>query len=510
MKKAKRLVALLLAGVLTAGCLAGCGGKGKESSKAGKSASDVEISFWLSGLGSAWLTEMIEAFEEKHPEYNVYFNETASYASATAAYGLKDTDTVDLYMACKMYDTTYMEPLNDVLETTVEGESKSIKEKFNATYLTQEEYNGNYYTLTYGGGIAGFIYNKNLFKQAGVTQVPRTTDELAVACGTLKDKGITPLCHYKVSGYYYMMDEVWFAQYNGRDYYLDFHQNPTKEKMLTDDGRYEAVKVHEKLNTPNYTLEGSNTGTHISMQTKFLEGQCAMMLTGSWLSTEMSSHTDKLDDFAMMKTPVISAIKDKLTTIKNDAQLRKLITAIDNVTAGTESIDTYKDGDNYLVEGMNVSAADWDYVKAARNTAPSTYAGATAFIPNYSNAKEGAKEFLKFMYSDEGYQIYLKNCHSVMPFELSEGKVDTTGWNEFEKQQLEFFEQTEHIACDAIMSRDRIFVDGGAGTFAGYEYISLMCSNSEADRINAKQAWDKMKLIIEENYEKTWLNNVKK
>lgn len=507
MKRATRFLAMMLAGMLAIGCLAGCGGKEKE--KGGTSASDVEISFWLSGLGSQWLKEMIEVFEEKHPEYNVYFNETAAYASATAAYGLKDTDTVDLYMACKMYDTTYMEPLNDVLDTTVEGESKSIKEKFNATYLTQEEYNGNYYTLTYGGGIAGFVYNKNLFEQAGIKQTPRTTDELAVACGILNDNGITPLCHYKVSGYYYMMDEVWFAQYNGRDYYLDFHQNPTKEKMLTEDGRYEVVKVHEKLNTPTYTLEGSNTGTHIAMQTKFLEGQCAMMLTGSWLSSEMS-HSEKIKDFAMMKTPVISAIKDKLTTIKNDAQLRKLITAIDNVTDGTESIDAYKKGDAYLVEGMNVSAADWEYVKAARNTAPATYAGASAFIPNYSNAKEGAKEFLKFMYSDEGYQIYLKHCHVMMPLTLSDATVDASDWNDFEKQQLEFFNQTEHIACDAIMSRDRIFVDGGAGTFAGYEYISLMCSNSEADRINAKQAWDKMKLTIEENYEKTWLNNVKK
>ena len=206
------------------------------------------------------------------------------------------------------------------------------------------------------------------------------------------------------------MQNVWFAQYDGVEYFSDFLKDATKDKMLKKDGRYEALKVLEKIVTPNYTLQGSNSESHVSMQTKFLEGACAMMLNGSWLSSEMSN-SDKMNDFEMMKTPVISSITDKLETVKGETQLRALIQAIDEVTDGTKSEETYKDGDNYKVEGNSISAADWEYVRVARNMMATTYSGTSAFIPNYSNAKDGAKEFLKFMYSDEGYQIYMNAQH---------------------------------------------------------------------------------------------------
>ena len=158
---------MILVGVLTVGCLAGCGSG--EDKKKGTSASDIEISYQHVGLGKEWLDALIKAFNKKYPEYNVYYNATASSAAATAAYGMEDVDTVDLYMVPKQYDVTYLEPLNDVLETTIEGESKSLKEKFNPSYLALEELDGNYYNLTQGGGIVGFVYNKNIFKDNNIT-----------------------------------------------------------------------------------------------------------------------------------------------------------------------------------------------------------------------------------------------------------------------------------------------------------------------------------------------------
>lgn len=507
MKKRSRILSVLLVGIMMMGCLTGCGGK-KASNKGGTSATDIEISYWNSGLGTEWLDAVIAGFKKKYPEYNVYYNATASATAVVTALGLEDTDTIDLYLATKQYDTKHLEPLNDVLDATADGDSKTIKEKFDADYLSLEEFDGKYYNLTHGGGVISFVYNKKLFEQAGITQVPRTTDEFSLVCGVLADNNIKPLCHFKPSGYYSWLTETWFSQYNGLDYYRDFYANPTKEKMMAKDGRYEAIKAYEKFITPENVLQGSNSEQHVSVQTKFLEEKCAIMLNGSWLSNEMQN-SGKMEDFEMMKTPVISTITDKLTTVKSEPELRKLITAIDNVTDGVESEETYKDGDNYKVEGKSVSAKDWDYVKSARNSVSANYSGETSFIPNYSNAKEGAKEFLKYLYSDEGYQIYLDTLHIKMPLELSEGEVNTEGWNAFEKSQVELFDKAEHSVSKEIMNKHRIFVDGGASSTVEYEFISLMCSNSEADRVDSEEVWAYIVKNVEEKYENEWLKNIK-
>lgn len=503
-KKMCKLLALAMAGIMTAGCLSGCGPK--EKTNEGNAATDIEISVWYGGNGIEWIEQLIKAFNEKYPKYNAYYTTASSNAAQLAAWGMEDVDTTDLYFAFKEYDVDHMESLNDVLDTKVEGESKSIKEKFEQDYLTMEEYEGNYYNLPWGGGITGYIYNKALFEQAGIEQTPRTTNELAFVCGTLSDKGITPMCHFQPAGYYEYIDDVWFSQYNGFDYYIDFHRNPSKEKMLAKDGRYEAIKAQEKIVTPEYIMTGSNSESHIAAQTKFLEGKAAMMLNGTWITTEMKN-TDKLDQFAMMKTPVISAITDKLTTVKTEKDLRKLITAIDNVTDGVETVDTYKSGDNYKVEDLIISAADWQYVKEARNSLFTNFSGFGSFIPKYSNAKEGAKDFLRFMYSDEGYQIYLDVLEMRLPLNLDSGELDVSGWSKFNQNLAEVHSTAEHEISPEIMSRHKAFSDGGADTFAFVLFERFMCVRNEADRRNAEDIWKEITGIIDSKYD-TWMKNV--
>ena len=183
MKITKRIGAVLVASTMVFG-LTACGGSKKDKgTEIGNSKTDIEIRYWNSGLGTDWLDAMIEAFEKEQPEYNVKYSETADVTSVTSAYGLEDVDTVDLYMSVKNYDTTWMESLNDILDTKAYGDSKTIGEKFNDSYLKLEaDRENNYYSLTYGGGVFGIVYNKKMLEDAGVTQLPRTSDELTAVC----------------------------------------------------------------------------------------------------------------------------------------------------------------------------------------------------------------------------------------------------------------------------------------------------------------------------------------
>lgn len=498
---------------MTSSYLVACGPK---NNKAGNSKTDIEIKVWNSGLGTKWLDAVIEGFEKKYPEYNVTYSSTASNNAVMASFDNEDVDTIDLYMAQVQYDATSLEPLDDVLDSIADGDTKTIREKLNPSYADLEIYpDGKTYSLTWGGGALGIVYNKKLFDKAGVKNIPRTTDELASVCDVLSGASIVPTIHYKGAQYWDYMQDAWFVQYDGEDYVknnfygcTDSNGNsPSIEVFLAEDGRYESMKAFEKILTYDYVLTGSNSQSHIVSQTMFLQEEAAMMANGSWLANEMAS-VGGMGDYGVMRTPVLSAITKKMTTVTKEMDLRKVITAIDAVVDGEADIATYKDGENYKVDNLTVSAEDWDYLYSARCTVPANYSGQTMFIPKYSNAKEGAKTFIKYMYSDEGYKIYADVLHTPLPLSLCEGEIDTSEWNIFEKQMYSLLDKSEQIASDYIKNKHDIFVIGGAGKYAGVDFISQFCATNESDRKNAASAWENVIKQVNKKYEGTWLKNI--
>ena len=518
MRKMKRLVAFALAMLMVAS-LTGCGKGGKKSGndkvEATNGGKPVEVAFWNSGMGDEYFKKLVDAFNAKQSEWFVYYTASADGSALTTSFELDDVDTVDLYFPSKHYSIDYMEPLDDVLNYTPEGESKTIKEKFHQGYLSYEEAtDGHYYTLSWGGGPVGIVYNKDLFKEAGVSTLPRTTNELALVCDTLTESDITPWTHSAskssyAPGYWAFLIEAFQAQYDGEDYYRNtFYRNPTKETMTAKDGRYHAIKAMEKILTPEYVQNGANSQDHITAQTTFLNDKIAMMPNGSWMSNEMAG-VGKTDKYGVMKTPVVSSILDKLSTVKSETELRNLISAIDAVTDGTADIMDYYNGFAYIINDKTVMESDWLYVEAARNSVPSNWAKQVCFVPNYADAKEGAKEFLKFYYSDEGLKIIAETTHMTLPISLSEGEYDTSEWNEFEKAMLQLYKTADQVICSSDdMGKHNLFINGGASAFVNYNFGQLFCSNNPADRITADEAWEEIIKKIEATYDQ-WTANIK-
>lgn len=504
----------MLAAVMSVACFTGCGNKGK---KAGNSEKEIEITYWNAGLGREWLDDMVEKFEEKYPEYEIVINATASASAVSTSFGMPDVDTTDLYLYIQNDMTEYMEPLNDVLETTVEGETKTIGEKFQKSYLdSQISSDGNYYMLTYGGGIIGIVYNEKMLKDAGIEELPRTTKELAYACDTLLDHDIMPWCHFSPQGYWTWMDDVFFAQYCGYDYYTnhfyasvdDKGESPSKDLLTNqEDGRYATLKALEEIVTAENVLPASNTYDHATMQTKFLQGECAMMVNGSWFETEMQSQ-GSADGFKMMRTPVLSAIVDKLDTVNKESELVQLITAIDSVTDGEKTKDDYKKGENYEIGGLAVSASDWDYVENARNSMASNFASETAFIPTYSNCKDGAKAFLKFLYSDEGYQHYLDSLGTTLPLSMDTKTADYSKMSKFGTSVFAISEGTRQFVTMEAVNRHVIYKETSARSFGITNVIPAFTTRNTGERKSADEFWDDYVSDVEKNWDE-WMKNIK-
>lgn len=516
MKTMKRIVALTLALILCAGCFAACG-NGNKPQGGGDPQKDIEIAYWNAGLGDQWLKDVIAAFTEKYPEYNVFYTASASAATINSTLELSG-NTVDLYFTSERADTSDFIPLDDMLNATAEGDSKPLIEKFNTNYLKNAQAaDGHYYQITYGGGIISLVYNKNLFAQAGITELPRTTNELAIVCDKLYSAGITPICHFAPEGYYGYLSDALIYQYDREGYTETFYSctdaggvSPSKEVFTTKDGRYEVLKAYEKILTTDYVMEGSNSIDHVTAQTMFLNDSAAMMVNGSWIANEMASIEGSMENFAMMRMPVLSAITNKLTTVKSDAQLRNVITAIDNVTDGVKQLSDYQSGDIYNVDGQEVSQEDWDFIYTARYTIAANYSGENACIPQYSENVEGAKLFLSFLYSDEGYRTYVKSLKTPMPMTLSDGsKLDTSDWNAFQKSQVTLLEEAVAMPCYYVASRHDIFKAGGATKYADVPYVSRLCASNKADRKSADAIWEEMIAKVNDEYENKWLANIK-
>lgn len=516
MKKFRRVLAAIFAVCLLLSCFAGCGGK-KGMQKGDDPANEIKISYWNSGLGSAWLDAMIAAFEAEHPEYKVTYNASADAAAVLAPLGLPEVDANDLYMGIRNTNIEYMEPLDDLLTATAAGDTKPLGEKFDARYLALEkDADGHYYGLTYGGGVIGIVYNKQMFQAAGIDKLPRTTDELAVVCDTIYSNGKVALIHYQPAGYWEFLTEVWVSQYSGMDYYLNTlyackdsqGNSPSKAVLTAKDGRYKTLQAYEKFITPEYVLSGSNSMDYITAQTKFINNSAAMMVSGSWMQNEMAS-VGSMDNFEMMKTPVISSIIDRLTTVKSESLLRKLIDAVDSVTDGQKKLEDYATEGGYNIDGTVVSQEDWNIVYEARNSIAVNYSAQPCVIPNYCNNKAGAKEFLKFMYSDKGIQIYQNAIHFGLPISLSQGQIDTSSWSSFEKGQHTLMNTAVNYVSSYNGSKHRIYSDGGATIFCGVTFVNNLCARSSTDRLSADQIWDKMMKEVDKNYENAWLANIK-
>jgi ABC-type glycerol-3-phosphate transport system substrate-binding protein len=193
-------------------------------------------------------------------------------------------------------------------------------------------------------------------------------------------------------------------------------------KVYENRGIYEALKVAENLMNTDYAVPGTASMDHISAQARLLEGSSLFMVSGDWIYKEMELNYGKyLNDIVAIKNPVLSAVGVKLglcgqthaepTFDRNnfvdtyacedcEAKLRATIKAVDSGKSDAE-----------VATEVGITATQAAEVRERRGYYQSCN-GFAAMIPSYSNAKDVAKLFLRFLCSDDGIAIYNKNTHS--------------------------------------------------------------------------------------------------
>lgn len=496
MKKIRSVLAVLLAlASFSAVFFSGC-------TRKHDSVSDIEIVYWKSGLGKEWIEDMVEAFNKSQSTYVAHLTVSSdgerfpNEITRGAKY-----NSVDLYMTgcSNFYDyIEYVEPLNDFLNTKAEGESIPIGEKIDYTFM--EDYDGKYYSISYGGGWEGIVCNAAFVPQDTVIN---TTDELEQVVIELDAENIVPFIHYEnnFGGYWNRVYSVWQAQYDGYDYYTNNFltltdeqgNSPSKEVLMREDGRKAVLDVLATLVPYNYVFSGSNSLTFSSAQTNFINGKAAMMVNGSWMQNEMKTTDSSYKDFYTIRTPIISSIVDTFEGADKgmkDSVLSKIITKIDN-------------GVPYSQGEYGCSEATYLRLKEARNLTGANFTGMKVAVPNYAVGKEGALEFMRFFCSDEMIEAYTNELHIIRPIKYSDGReYDTSDWSLFERSQLKF------RGCVPIVEfyhKDSpLFKHGGASYYAGINIVEKLSSRD--DYMGVTDIWNQMQTTFNKDFDTYCLN----
>lgn len=431
MKKSVKFVAAALAAGLACAAFAGCNNKEKPNS-----ATDIEISFWEGSFGKTFMEDIVSGFMDKYPEYKVDLRTSKNAQTVANSLQKRKNDTTDIYfnqLSIFMNYTDLFADLSEIVTETIPGETKSIKDKYDKSlYESLKNENGELKTLGWAGSTTGIFYYADVLEKEGI-DVPRTTDELADLVTSLGKKTSFVQLKDARMGYYQYLVKAWMAQYAGLDYYNnnwlqlkdESGKTPSKDVYLSEtDGRKYALDVLGSLLNSKTSIEDPDK---FKVARMFNLGDAVMMVNGNWVFGEVDALKEK--NIKMMRTPVISALAQKLDTVADDEELAALVLAVDNVLDNGATV-------SLTGSGYDVSQADWDKVYAARTMVYNNGSEHAMIVNKYTNAKDGVKKFIQYYYSDEGLAKFINATHYSANANLTdETLVNTSGWTAHEKEQ---------------------------------------------------------------------------
>ena len=143
----------------------------------------------------------------------------------------------------------------------------------------------------------GIVYNKAIFEEAGIAELPSNYDELLDACEKVKALGITP---FFIPGKDAWTTQVWATAAVG-----DLMENVdtslleginSGEKTWSDSPEYvEILEQYNNLVKSGYTNENVLADDYNKAQEEFINGNYAMICMGDFFMTAVHQQTDSID-----------------------------------------------------------------------------------------------------------------------------------------------------------------------------------------------------------------------
>lgn len=274
-------VAGVLALTATA-CGGGDAGSGGDGSKAAKDPGSVSgsVTWWDTSNeaeGPAY-DELVADFEKKYPKIDVkrvpVSFDAAEQKFKTAAQsgkGAPDVLRTDVGWTAGFANLGYLQPLDGT-------PALDEKDDFLSGPLSTASFKGETVGVPQVTDTLGLLYNKAVFKKAGIENPPTTWEEFMETAETIKKKTGVAGTQLNPEGYFSLP----FVYGEGGDM-LD-----VKGKKITVNSP-EAVKGVEtalEMVKSGVSLKPATTDGYVNMQTSFKDGKVAMVVNGPWSTAD--------------------------------------------------------------------------------------------------------------------------------------------------------------------------------------------------------------------------------
>ena len=334
------------------------------------------------------MADLIAKFNEVYPNITVETEGITDYAEdALLRLSTGDWGDVMFIPAIDQAElSTYFIPY---------GTTTEMAEYIN--FSEQWKQDGNCYGIGYMGNAQGLLYNKKVFEDAGVTELPKTPDEFIEALKAIDEKtDAIPLYTNYAAGW--TMGGQWDAFLGaittGDETWLNQKFVHTAEPFKDNGdgtGAYALYKILYDAVSQKLTEEDYTTTDWEGCKAMINNGEIGCMVLGSWAIAQMKAAGDHPDDIGYMPFPIT-------------------VNGVQYATAGPDycygiSADTSEDNQKaamVFVKWM-VEESGWCELEGGypiSKTAETTFDFSSATIVENAPALEGEEDFMNDMNSE--------------------------------------------------------------------------------------------------------------
>lgn len=507
----KRLLALGLVALMTASVLTGCGGKGEKDGDDSSSKTQLYVSIYNGGFGSDWLEKVAKQFEEENDDVQVVLLKGKDEYSTIVSQLQANTARADVYFSdgvnlTEMVQLDLIADITDIVtapSTDADGNETTIESRIREEYLNYLQMDGKYYALPYVTGLAGVVYDHDLFAEKGWLTygdgpdgvagtyddgLPATMDEFKELLGRMANQGVFPFIWTGQYSFYadYLLNSLW-AQYEGVDNYnltntfegedstLGTITPQNAYKLFEQEGRLKALEIVEMIahNSSYYSPDAPKTSTsHTTAQANFVlsnrtSAPIAMLIEGIWWENEARGVFNQADgaenygtrDFRFLSLPKMEGQKDS----------RSVLYSTNDTTA--------------------------------------------VFIRKNTEKMDVAKRFVQYTSSEAALKTFTLETGCIRPFNYTLEEDEFNSLSKFAQNAWTMYTDTEHIAIAHTLPQTPILLRSGdvswwSSEVNGSNYGAPMMNFIMTPSLTAKDYFEGCKKLYNEETWKTIYSRV--
>lgn len=229
-------------------------------------------------------------------------------------------------------------------------------------YAYAQQYKGDVYGISSTGNAVGIVYNKAVFKKAGVTELPKTPQEFIEDLKKVKDNtdAIPLYTNYAAGWTMGAWDAYVGGTATGDNKYMSQELLHTKNPF-SDPGdgthMYNVYKILYDAVSDKLIEDDYSTTDWEGSKTKMNNGEIATMVLGSWAVSQIKAAGEHADDIGYMPFPISIDGKQYTSSAADYAYGINKDSSADNQEAAMIFVKwmTDKSGFSYNEGGLPVS-----------------------------------------------------------------------------------------------------------------------------------------------------------